>query len=108
MGPYALLAIAIAAEVTGTVSLKLSEGFSKLVPSLIVVGGYGLSFFLMAQVLKMGIPVGVVYAIWSAIGVALVALIGALFLGEHMNLTMIAGLVLIVGGVVLLELGGAH
>ncbi len=105
MSPYVLLAAAIAAEVTGTVSLKYAEGFTRLVPSAVVVVGYGTAFYLLAQVLKAGLPVGVVYAIWSAIGVALVAVIGAAFLGERMNLTMVVGLVLIIGGVVLLELG---
>ncbi|PRX47542.1 small multidrug resistance pump [Prauserella shujinwangii] len=108
MVAYLLLAAAIVAEVTGTVALKLSDGFTKAVPSVVVAAGYGLAFFLMARVLKMGMPVGVVYAIWSAVGVALVALIGAMFLNEQLNLTMIAGLVLIIGGVTLLELGGAH
>ncbi|NIJ14982.1 small multidrug resistance pump [Saccharomonospora amisosensis] len=108
MGAYLLLAAAIAAEVTGTVSLKLSDGFSKLVPSIVVVLGYGAAFYFLARVLKAGLPVGVVYAIWAAAGVALVALVGAVFLGEHLNLTMIAGLVLVIGGVVLLELGGEH
>ncbi|MTD57646.1 DMT family transporter [Amycolatopsis pithecellobii] len=105
---YLLLALAIAAEVTGTVSLKLSDGFSKLVPSLVVLAGYGTAFVALALVLKMGLPVGVVYAIWAAIGVAAVALIGALFLGEHLNPTMIGGLLLVIGGVVLLELGSAQ
>lgn len=105
MSPYVLLAAAIAAEVTGTVSLKYAEGFTRLVPSAVVVVGYGTAFYLLAQVLKAGLPVGVVYAIWSAIGVALVAVIGAAFLGERMNFTMVVGLVLIIGGVVLLELG---
>lgn len=108
MGAYLLLAIAIAGEVAGTVSLKLSEGFSKLVPSLVVVAGYGLAFVMLAQVLKAGIPVGVAYAMWSAAGVALVATIGAVFLGESLNLPMIGGLGLIIAGVVLLELGRAH
>lgn len=108
MGPYILLALAIAGEVTGTVSLKLSEGFSKLVPSILVVVGYGLAFTMLAQVLKMGLPVGVAYAIWAAAGVALVALVGAVFLGEDMTWTMAGGLVLVIAGVVLVELGSAH
>lgn len=103
-----LLALAIAGEVTGTVSLKLSEGFSKLVPSILVVVGYGLAFMMLAQVLKMGLPVGVAYAIWAAAGVALVALIGAVFLGEGMTWTMAGGLVLVIAGVMLIELGSAH
>ncbi|EID54433.1 DMT family transporter [Saccharomonospora xinjiangensis] len=106
MNPYVLLAAAIAAEVTGTVSLKYAEGFTKPLPSAVVVVAYGTAFYLLSRILGAGLPVGVVYAVWSAAGVALVALIGALFLGERMNLTMVAGLVLVIGGVVLLELGG--
>jgi len=102
---YLLLAVAIAAEVSATVSLKLSEGFTKLGPSIVVGVGYVVSFALLSVVLKMGLPVGVVYAVWAAIGVAAVALIGVLFLKEPMNLMMIAGLALVIGGVALIELG---
>lgn len=105
---YVWLAVAIIAEVTGTVSLKLSDGFSNAVPSVLVVLGYGVAFYALAMVLKTGLPIGMAYAIWAALGVALVALIGALFLREPLNLTMIGGLVLVVGGVVLLEIGGAR
>lgn len=108
MVPYILLAVAIAGEVTATVSLKLADGFSKLVPSILVIAGYGLAFTMLAQVLKLGLPVSITYAVWAAAGVALVALIGAMFLGEGMNATMIVGLVLVIGGVVLLELGSAR
>lgn len=107
MNAYLLLALAIGAEVTGTISLKLSDGFSKLGPSVLVVVGYGIAFVALAMVLKAGMPVGVAYAIWAAIGVALVAIIGATFLGETLTPTAIAGLVLVIGGVALLELGGA-
>ncbi|MFD2417790.1 DMT family transporter [Amycolatopsis pigmentata] len=106
--PYLLLALAIAAEVAATVSLKLSNGFSKLAPSIVVVAGYAVSFVALAKVLKMGLPIGVVYAVWSAIGVAAVALIGVLFLHEPVNLVMISGLVLVVGGVVLIEVGATR
>ncbi|KMS85677.1 DMT family transporter [Prauserella rugosa] len=105
MSAYVLIAGAILAEVAGTVSLKLSEGFTKVAPSVVVVVGYVTAFLLLGQALKNGLPVGVAYAIWAAAGVALVALIGAAFLGEPMNLTMAFGLVLVIGGVVLLELG---
>jgi small multidrug resistance pump len=107
MVAYLLLAVAIAAEVSATVSLKLSAGFSKPGPSIIVVAGYTIAFVMLAMVRKAGLPVGVAYAIWAAAGVALVALIGTLFLGEPASPAMIAGLVLIIGGVVLMELGSA-
>lgn len=105
MVAYLLLALAIAAEVTGTVSLKLSDGFSKTGPSIIVVAAYAVAFVALSLVLKKGIPVSIAYAIWAAAGVAAVALIGALFLDERLNLTMISGLVLVVAGVALLEAG---
>ncbi|MEU8631151.1 SMR family transporter [Amycolatopsis sp. NPDC048633] len=107
MGAYLLLALAIAAEVSATVSLKLSEGFSKAGPSIIVVVGYAIAFVALARVLKMGLAVGVAYAIWAAAGVALVAIIGVVFLKEPINAAMIAGLALVIGGVVLIELGSA-
>lgn len=106
--PYLLLALAIAAEVSATVSLKLSDGFSKLVPSVVVIAGYGVAFVALAAVLKMGLPVGVVYAVWAAIGVAAVAVIGVVFFKEPINLMMISGLVLVIGGVALIELGATR
>lgn len=106
--PYLLLAFAIVSEVIGTVSLKLSEGFTKPVPSVFVVLGYAAAFAALASVLKAGVPVGVAYAIWSGAGVALVALIGAAFLGENVTSVQVGGLALIIGGVIALELGGAH
>lgn len=105
MHPYALLGIAIATEVVGTSALKLSDGMSKFWPSLAVVIGYGLSFWLLALVLKT-MPVGFVYAVWSGLGLAAVALVGIFFFGETLNLAGIAGLGLIVAGVVVLQLSG--
>ncbi|WP_326567198.1 multidrug efflux SMR transporter [Amycolatopsis rhabdoformis] len=108
MGAYLYLALAIAAEVTATVSLKLSEGFTKVTPSVLVAIGYGVAFFALSRVLKLGLPIGVAYAIWAAAGVALVAVIGVLFLKEPLNLAMIGGLVLVIGGVVLIEVGSSQ
>ncbi|MEU7013030.1 multidrug efflux SMR transporter [Streptomyces sp. NPDC046385] len=104
---YGLLAGAIAAEIIATTSMKYSEGFSKLVPSLITGAGYVVAFALLAQALKT-LQVGTAYAVWSGVGTAAVAAIGALFLGESMNLAKIAGIVLIVAGVAVLNMGGAH
>ncbi|MEV0705879.1 multidrug efflux SMR transporter [Saccharopolyspora sp. NPDC050389] len=105
---YLLLAVAIVSEVLATVSLKLSEGFSKTVPSILVVVGYLVAFSALSAVLKLGLPVGVVYAIWAGAGVALVAIISAVFLGEGITGVQVAGIALIIGGVLALELGGAH
>ncbi|WP_214405217.1 DMT family transporter [Pseudonocardia lacus] len=105
---WVLLAGAIAAEVTATISLRLSEGFSRPLPSVIVVVGYVTAFWLLSLVLQRGMAIGVAYAVWAAAGVALVALVGALFLGETLTPVQIGGLVAVIGGVVALELGAAH
>lgn len=102
------LALAIATEVTATVSLKLSEGFTKPAPSIVVVIGYGAAFFFLSQALKRGMAIGVAYGIWSAVGVAAIAAIGVLFLGERLTLIQVGGIGLVILGVLALELGGAH
>ncbi|MGN2640136.1 DMT family transporter [Nocardia takedensis] len=102
------LALAIVSEISATVSLKLSEGFSKLVPSIVVVIGYVSAFFFLSKALQRGMAIGVAYGIWSAVGVAAVATIGALFLGEHLTLVQVGGIGLVILGVLALELGGAH
>lgn len=102
------LAVAIVAEVSGTVALKLSDGFTRLVPSVVVVAGYGLAFYGLSQALARGLPLGIAYGVWAATGVALVAIIGAVFLGEGLTWVQIGGIVLVIGGVLALELGAEH
>jgi len=97
------LAVAIVSEVIGTSALKASEGFSRLWPSAIVVVGYASAFYFLSVTLKT-IPVGVAYAIWSGVGVALIALIAWVFYGQVLDLPAIIGLLLIVAGVVVLNL----
>ncbi|MCX5089466.1 MULTISPECIES: DMT family transporter [Streptomyces] len=104
---YALLAGAIASEVAATTAMKYSEGFSRLWPSLVTVLGYVIAFVLLAQCLKT-VQVGTAYAIWAGAGTAVIAAIGMVFLGEALSLTKVAGILLIIGGVVVLNLGGAH
>jgi small multidrug resistance pump len=104
--PWVLLIAAIATEVAGTLALRGSDGFTKLVPSVITVAGYVASFILLAIVLK-SLPVGIVYAIWSAVGIALVAVLGKLMFGDPVPPLAMAGMVLIVGGVVLVGMSGA-
>ncbi|ADZ66018.1 SMR family transporter [Brucella melitensis] len=103
MPVYTFLAIAIFSEVIGTLSLKASEGFSRLGPSIVVVVAYGLAFYFMSLTLKT-IPVGVAYAIWSGVGVTLVALIGWLVFGQKLDLPAIVGMGLIIAGVIVLNL----
>ncbi|MEY9489396.1 small multidrug resistance pump [Streptomyces calvus] len=104
---YALLAAAIAAEVVGTTAMKYSEGFTRLWPSLVTVVGYLVAFALLAQTLK-SLSVGTAYALWSGAGTAVIAAIGVVFLGEGLTLAKAAGIGLIIAGVVVLNLGGAH
>lgn len=99
---------AVVAEVFATITLRFTEGFTRLVPSVLVVLGYGAAFFALSQALVRGMPVGVAYGTWAALGVTLVAIIGAAFLGESLTSVQIGGLTLVVGGVLALELGGAH
>ncbi|WP_054811273.1 DMT family transporter [Nocardia arizonensis] len=103
---FLYLALAIVSEISATVSLKLSEGFSKVIPSIVVVIGYCAAFFFLSQALKRGMPIGVAYGIWSAIGVAAVAAIGALFLDERLTPVQVGGVGLVILGVLALELGG--
>lgn len=105
--PYFLLAAAIAAEVAGTTAMKFSEGFSKLWPSLGTAAGYLVAFALLAQTLKT-MNVSTAYAIWAGVGTAAVAAIGMIFLDESAGAAKLAGIALVIGGVVLLNLGGAH
>jgi multidrug transporter EmrE-like cation transporter len=102
-----LLAIAIISEVGGTLALRVSDGFTRPLPILFVVVGYGISFWLMALALK-DIPVSLTYAVWSGVGTALVAVAGVTAFGETMNVMKLASLALIVAGVAgLSAFGGA-
>jgi len=106
--PYLFLALAIASEVVATISLKLSEGFTRLVPSVVVVVGYLVAFGLLSQALTRGLGVSIAYGVWAAAGVALVAVIGALFLGESLTWVQVGGIGLVIAGVLALELGAAR
>ena len=100
---YLQLGIAIVAEVVATSALKASEEFSRLFPSLLVIGGYALSFFMLSAVVK-SIPVGIAYAVWAGVGVVLVALAGAFAYRQIPDLPAIFGMSLIVAGVVVIHL----
>ena len=102
-----VLALAILTEVIGTVALRYSDGFTRALPSLVMVVAYALSFYFLALVLRQ-LPLGFVYAIWAGAGTALVALIGMVALGEAVSGLKIAGLALVIAGVVSLNLAGAH
>jgi small multidrug resistance pump len=99
---YLYLSIAILAEVIATSTLKAADGFSKPIPSAIVVVGYGTAFYLLSIVVKT-LPVGIVYAIWSGAGVVLVATVGVVWWKQHLDLAAVVGIGLILTGVVVLE-----
>lgn len=100
---YMFLVFAIAAEVVGTSALQASQQFSRLLPSLLVVVAYGASFYLLALTLKV-LPVGVVYAVWSGLGIVLIALIGWVVFGQKLDLPALLGIGLILAGVLVLHL----
>jgi small multidrug resistance pump len=104
---WTLLAAAIITEVTATVALKMSDGFSRLVPSTVVVAGYLVSFWLLGLILTRGMSLGVVYAVWSAFGVALIVLIDVVWFDERLTSLQTAGLFAVVLGIAALELGGS-
>ncbi|AYG03790.1 DMT family transporter [Gryllotalpicola protaetiae] len=106
MSRWLLLAGAIVSEVSGSLSLEGAIRHPWLYA--VVAVGYLLSFWLFGRVLRAGMPVGVGYAIWGAIGVALTAVFSAVLFDEQLTLLTIAGMVVVIGGVVLVNLGGGH
>lgn len=106
MHPLLWLAFAIGSEIIATVSLKLSDGFTRPVPAVVVVLGYALSFYALSVTLR-SIPLGVVYAVWSGVGTAAVVLISVLLFREVLDVVKVGGIGLIVIGVVMLNGAGA-
>lgn len=103
MQTYLLLLVAIVAEVVATSALKASENFTRLLPSLIVVIGYGAAFTCLSLTLRT-LPLGVAYAIWSGVGTALVAVVGWLVYKQHLDLPAVLGIGLIIAGTLVLNL----
>lgn len=99
---FVFLVFAIVAEVVATSALKASEGFTRPLPSIVVVVGYGLAFYLLSLVLRT-LPVGVAYAIWAGLGIVLVTLVGIVAFGERPDWPGMLGIGFIVAGVVLLQ-----
>ena len=99
---YLYLTIAIIAEVAATSALKASAEFTRLYPSLIVVVGYGVAFYFMTLVLRT-IPVGITYAIWSGLGIVLIAIAGVFFYKQTLDIPAISGLFLIIAGVIVIQ-----
>lgn len=100
---WIFLSIAVAAEVIGTSSLKASEGFTKLVPSVMVLVGFAVAFYFLSLTLKV-IPVGIAYAAWSGLGIVLISLIGRLVFDQKLDAPAIIGIVFILTGVLIMQL----
>ncbi|HZZ10120.1 MAG TPA: SMR family transporter [Paraburkholderia sp.] len=101
--PYALLAIAIVAEVIATSAMRASEGFSRLLPAVVVVIGYGIAFYCLSLTLR-SIPVGIVYAVWSGAGIVLITLVAVVMYRQIPDLPALIGLGLIIAGVAVLNI----
>ena len=106
MPPLVWLALAIGSEIVATTSLKLSDGFTRLIPAVVVVVGYAISFYALSMSLR-SIPLGVVYAVWSGVGTAAIVLIGVFLFREMLDAVKVAGIGLIIVGVVMLNGAGA-
>jgi small multidrug resistance pump len=96
------LAVAIVAEVIATSALKASDAFTKPVPLIITAIGYAVAFYFLALTLR-SIPVGIAYAIWSGLGIVLISLVGVLWFRQSLDAPAIAGLTLIVAGVIVIN-----
>ena len=98
-----ILFFAVLSEVIATTSLKFSEGFTKLVPSIIVVVGYGLSFYLLSMTLKV-MPIGIAYALWSGIGITLTVILGKIIWNDSLDWARVTGIILIIIGILVINL----
>lgn len=94
---------AVLSEVTATAALKFSEGFTRLIPSIIVVVGYGLSFYLLSLSLKV-MPIGIAYALWSGIGIVLTVIAGMILWREPLDWARLTGILLIIAGILIINL----
>ena len=100
---YLYLLVAVLAETIGTTALQASQQFSRFWPSVIVVIAYGISFYLLALTLRF-LPVGIVYALWSGLGIILIALIGFAVFGQRLDLPAVLGLSLIIAGIFVIHM----
>lgn len=100
---YVYLCIAIIGEVMGTSALKASAGFSKFLPSMIVVLSYSIAFYFLSLAIKH-IPVGIAYAIWSGAGIVLISLIGLFFFKQKLDLASMIGMLMIISGILIMNI----
>lgn len=103
MNPYVLLFCAVAAEIVATSSLKITDGFTKIAPTLLVLSSYALAFWLMSIITQV-LPIGIVYAIWSGVGIVGITLVGISFYNEAFGIWHLIGTAFILIGTVILSL----
>lgn len=103
MTGYIYLAIAIAAEVVATTSMKAIDGFNKPLPLVLVIGGYAIAFWMLTMVVK-SIPVGIAYAIWAGLGIVLVSIAALVIYQQKLDMPAVVGMGMIVSGVVVIQL----
>ena len=103
MNTYLLLLLAIAAEVVATSALKACDNFTRLLPSVLVVAGYGVAFTCLSMTVRT-LPLGIAYAIWSGVGTALVAVVGWWIYKQQLDLPAVVGISLIISGTIVLNL----
>ena len=103
MSPWMQLGLAIVAEVVATAALKASAGFTRLWPSVLCAVGYALAFYLLSLVMRT-LPAGVVYAVWSGLGIVLIAAVGWVMFGQKLDAPALIGMGLIVAGVAVIQL----
>lgn len=101
--PYLYLALAVAAEVVGTTALKASMSFTKLVPTITLAVAYLIAFFFMSLVMR-SLPVGITYALWSALGIVLITIASVYLFDEVLDLPAIIGIIMIISGIVIIQL----
>jgi small multidrug resistance pump len=99
---YLILAAAIAAEVVATTAMKASDGFTRLVPSLVTIVGYVIALYLLSISLRT-IPTGIAYAVWSGVGIVLISLIAWIVHGQKLDLPAAIGMAMIIGGIVVMN-----
>ncbi|WP_170330161.1 DMT family transporter [Ruegeria arenilitoris] len=100
---YLILFLAVIAETIGTTALQASQQFSRLWPSVLVVVSYGIAFYLLGLTLKF-MPVGIVYAIWSGLGIVFIAIIGFIVFGQRLDWPAVLGLTMILAGILIIHL----
>ncbi len=103
MHKWLILGAAIVAETIATSAMKASDGLTKVVPSIVVIIGYGVAFYFLSITLRT-IPVGIAYAVWSGVGIVLITLVGWLMFGQKLDAPALIGMSLIIAGVVVMNI----